>query len=201
MKEKRGHERPITRVNILHGNLIGRARRARRRKDRIWATTNLKSSIVSQNGVVYTVRCRSLPALSPTSAAQGDFMTEYREIEDVKEIARLNNELSATLGKKLSYYETRTIGYPQGDFSAEVHFLSRRGEHVFWWAPLPSDQKKVHNYFGHGAPGDTASLNIDVQFNLPVVTFSRSLGGAFLRHTLTNAIVLAHRPSHRAAVP
>jgi hypothetical protein len=49
------------------------------------------------------------------------------------------------------------------------------------------------NFFGHGSPGGKASLNIDIQFNLPIVEFSRKSGGAFLRHVPTDRIVLAHR--------
>jgi len=49
------------------------------------------------------------------------------------------------------------------------------------------------NLFGHGAPGESTALNIDVQFNLPVTTFSRTTGGAFLADIRTGKVLLAHR--------
>ena len=121
-------------------------------------------------------------------------VVEYEEIEDPKEIRRLNAALSSKLKKSLKHSETRIIGYPQGKFEADVHFRPGSGSDVFYWSAGASDNKKVaHNFFGHGEPGAKASLNIDVQFNLPVVDFSRDTGGAFLRHRPTDSITLAHR--------
>lgn len=121
-------------------------------------------------------------------------MAEYTEIEDPKKLNHLNRILSSKLKSVLGYSETRTIGYPQGSFRAEVRFLSSNGDGVFWWAGKPSKNNTVsQNFFGHGKPGNNASLNIDVQFNLPVRKFSRKLGGAFLRHIPTDTVILAHR--------
>ncbi|MBI4949855.1 MAG: hypothetical protein HY955_06890 [Deltaproteobacteria bacterium] len=120
-------------------------------------------------------------------------MADYREIEDPKELGRLNKILSAKLAKEFKTLKTRTIGWPKGSFSAEVRFLSTVGDNVFWWDRSLSDDKKAVNLFGHGAPGDNAMLNIDVQFNVPVVKFSRMSGGAFLREIKTGKIILAHR--------
>lgn len=121
-------------------------------------------------------------------------MLDYAEIEDTKLIWRLNNALSAKLKKDLVHSETRTIGYPQGSFPAKVRFGSPTGNDVFYWSSGSSDDKTVaHNFFGHGAPGAKVPLYIDVQFNLPVVNFSRQSGGAFLRHLPTNSVMLAHR--------
>jgi hypothetical protein len=58
---------------------------------------------------------------------------------------------------------------------------------------LSEDKNTAGSFFGHGEPGSNASLNIDVQFNLPIVQFSRRSGGAFLQHVSTNRVVLAHR--------
>jgi len=58
---------------------------------------------------------------------------------------------------------------------------------------LSKDRTKAENYFDHGTLGDEASLNIDVQFNLPIAKQSRQSGVAFLRHVPTGRIVLAHR--------
>lgn len=121
-------------------------------------------------------------------------VAEYLEIEDPKELNRLNKDLSAKLTSKFKKIENRTIGYPVADFPAKVHFLSGVGKDVLWWANKQSDDKiKAENYFGHGSPGHNETLNIDVQFNIPVVKFSRKSGGAFLRHYQTREIVLAHR--------
>lgn len=96
----------------------------------------------------------------------------FVEIEDTKEIRRLNNALSAKLRNALVHSETRTIGYPRGTFKAEVHFLSSSGNNVFYWSGGPSDDKSVSfNFFGHGAPRTTATLNIDIQFTLPLSNF------------------------------
>jgi hypothetical protein len=45
---------------------------------------------------------------------------DYVEIENPKEIRRLHTFLSAKLNRALPYAETRTIGYPQGNFEAKV---------------------------------------------------------------------------------
>jgi hypothetical protein len=83
---------------------------------------------------------------------------DYAEIEDTRDIRRLNKALRAKLRNAMVHSETRIIGYPQG-----------------------------------GMPGDKVPLYIDVQFNVPVVNFSRQSGGAFLRHLPTNSVILAHR--------
>jgi hypothetical protein len=119
---------------------------------------------------------------------------QYIELDDAKEIRRLNNRLSARLRSGLPYGETRNIGYPQGNFDAKVRFLSASGADVFYWSAWQSKEDgTAGSFFGHGAPSSSTSLNIDVQFNFPVVQFSRSLGGAFLRDLATNSVVLAHR--------
>jgi hypothetical protein len=119
---------------------------------------------------------------------------DYIEIERPKDLADLNRRLSAKLERKLKYAETRIIGSPGGSFSAKVHFRLVRGNRVFWWSGRPSrDKTAMTNLFGHGTPGSHDALNIDVQFNLPVVRFSRRRGGAFLREIRSNKIILAHR--------
>src|ERR1700733_12926458 len=121
-------------------------------------------------------------------------LAEYIEIDNPKEIRRLNNTLSSILKRSLPYKENRTIGYPQDKFDARVQFVSPVGSDVFYWSPgLSKDKSTVSSFFGHGTPGAAASLNIDVQFNLPVVKFSRSMGGAFLRQLSSNEVILAHR--------
>jgi len=118
----------------------------------------------------------------------------YVEIEQPKALADLNRRLSSKLERTFHHVETRIVGSPGGSFRAKVRFRSARGNSVFWWSSRPSrDKTAVRNLFGHGTPGGHAPLNIDVQFNLPVVRFSRRRGGAFLRQVPSDAIILAHR--------
>ena len=85
-------------------------------------------------------------------------MAEYTEIEDPKEIRRLNSTLSVRLESALPHAEDRTIGYPRGSFPAEVRFLSETGTDVFYWSPWVSDEKRAAgSFFGHGVPGSNAS--------------------------------------------
>jgi len=119
---------------------------------------------------------------------------DYIEIERPEELVELNRRLSAKLKRTLDHTETRTIGSPGGSFRAKVHFRAARGSNVFWWSARPSrDKSGMTNLFGHGTPGSYDSLNIDVQFNLPVVRFSRRRGGAFLRYLPSDKLILAHR--------
>lgn len=121
-------------------------------------------------------------------------MADYREIEEPKELVRLNKVLAARLTKALKIAETRIIGWPAGRFTSKVHFLSSSGDNVFYWSSKVFDEKEiVANLFGHGTPGDSSWLNIDVQFNIPIVNFSRTTGGAFLQEIQTGNIMLAHR--------
>jgi hypothetical protein len=121
-------------------------------------------------------------------------MINYSEIEDVKELRRLSRTLAAKLRVTFPHRERRTIGSPGGNFSATVRFARSDGESVFWWAERPHKKKGVNkNLFGHGKPGSHSSLSMDVQFNVPVVRFSRRSGGSFLWHEPTKRVVLAHR--------
>lgn len=127
-------------------------------------------------------------------------VNEYVEIEDVQKISRLTKSLSRTLQRALSHTEERTVGYPVGSVQTKVSFLSDRNENVFWWAGLSIG----NNFFRHGAPNTSNTLNIDVQFNVPIFEFSRRFGGAFLRHRLTGSVVVAHRgivTRHHGRIP
>jgi hypothetical protein len=119
-------------------------------------------------------------------------MTEYIQIEEPKEIRHLNSLLSVRLKRELPHVETRTIGYPRGTFEASVRFRTKAGSDVLYWSgKLSNRNRKARNFFGHGTPGAHNALGIDVQFNVPVVKFSRAYGGVFLRD-IGNRIVLAH---------
>lgn len=121
-------------------------------------------------------------------------MSAYAEVEEPRVIAQLNRKLGTKLRRALRRSERRLIGWPAGRFSARVRFLVTKGGEGFWWASRKSnDGKDAVNLFGHGMPGDSSALNIDVQFNLPVIQFSRQTGGAFLTDTETGKVLLAHR--------
>ena len=121
-------------------------------------------------------------------------MPDYVEIEDVLELRECCELLASKLHEAMPHKEDRTIGYPTGSFVNEVSFLFDDGEEVFWWSGGISDNGTMwNNFFGHGAPGHSAPLNIEVQYNVPIKEFSRRSGGAFLRHLPTDKIVVAHR--------
>jgi hypothetical protein len=121
-------------------------------------------------------------------------MAKYVEIEDPRELQKLNQILAQKLQKALKFREQRKIGSPAGTFWARVHFCSDASKNTFWWVELRDTKRGLgKNLFGHGIPHRHNSLNMDVQFNVPVVDFSRTSGGAFLRHLRTNRVVLAHR--------
>jgi hypothetical protein len=121
-------------------------------------------------------------------------MPEYREIENPREISKLNKVLSVKLARELPYAETRTIGFPGGAERHKVRFQSRTDNDMFYFSTyLSEDKSTAINLFGHGVPISQNPLYIDVQFNLPVVRFSRRTGGTFLRHIPSNSVVMAHR--------
>ncbi len=77
-------------------------------------------------------------------------------------------------------------------YRSAISLCHRRG--VFFshkW--LSKDKRTSGSVFGHGDPGNNAPLTIDIQFNFPVIRFSGAWGGAFLRYSPTNSVVLAHR--------
>jgi hypothetical protein len=122
-------------------------------------------------------------------------MQEYVEIEDVRKLSACSKSLATNLRKIMVHKKRRTIGYPAGNFTDDVRFISDQGDDVFWWAGRASDNgENWLNVFGHGDPGNkNAMLNIDVQINIPIKKFSRRLGGAFLSHIATDTTVVAHR--------
>jgi hypothetical protein len=121
-------------------------------------------------------------------------MQEYVEIENVQKLFAYSKSLAKQLHSVMRHTERRTIGYPQGSFTSNVHFISNRGDDVFWWTGGRSDNREAwNNFFGRGKLGGNAALNIDVQINVPIGTFSRHMGGAFLHHRPTDSIIVAHR--------
>jgi hypothetical protein len=118
---------------------------------------------------------------------------EFVEIEDLRLLRRLNATLANKLTGALVYKDARTIGYPRGKFRANVRFQYDDADVLYWSGRLSDEKTMVENFLGHGTLGEKASLNIDVQFNLPIVEFSRNSGGAFLRHVPTSRFILAHR--------
>jgi hypothetical protein len=123
-----------------------------------------------------------------------DTMIEYVEVEEPREFSSLAKSLFAKLRAKLTCSETRNIGVPSGTYRRKVYFEPNRADGALYWSGgLSKNRRVAFSLFGHGTPGASAQLLIWVQFNVPVATFSRRFGGAFLRHLPTNQIVLAHR--------
>jgi hypothetical protein len=117
----------------------------------------------------------------------------YSEIEDVKQIRRLNKKLSQKLLKVMRVREERKIGYPGGHEFHEACFSSREPESL-WWSGWQHSSGNFVNLIGQGTAGDLKStLNINVQFNVPTENYHRQSGGAFLRNDQTGEIILAHR--------
>ncbi len=120
-------------------------------------------------------------------------MAAYVEVEDVKEIAMLNREMGKKLRVAFPHHERRMIGWPRGAFPANLHFMKGKGDEVFWWSPgTAKDKKAARNFFGRGVPGEHKTVNIDVQFNVPLQRFTRSFGGAFIKNKKTGKVFLAH---------
>lgn len=121
-------------------------------------------------------------------------MIQYVEVEEPRELSSLARSLFAKLKAKLTYSETRNIGTPSGTYRRKAYFEPNTANGALYWSGgLSEDRRVAFSLFGHGTPSASAQLLIWVQFNVPVVTFSRRFGGAFLRHLPTNRIVLAHR--------
>jgi hypothetical protein len=118
----------------------------------------------------------------------------FREIEDIKIIHRLGNELDKTLRAKDVHEETRRIGYPGGHEYSTVYFLENNGPDSLWYVRWKAEQLgRVVTLLGHGEYGSDEWLSIDVQFNYPLEDFHRRLGAAFLEDTTTGEKFLAHR--------
>ena len=121
-------------------------------------------------------------------------MADYIEVQDVKEIKRLSNQLSEILGADFPLKEGRTLGSPSGNWAAEVSFKPGAGAKAFWWSHRPKDKRGLAlNFFGHGESGANDTLLIDIQLNMPVVKFLRTTGGTFLKKKSTDQVFLAHR--------
>jgi hypothetical protein len=123
-------------------------------------------------------------------------MSEYIEVEEPSELRRLVKALATKLKARLTYSEDRDIGDPSGTYRRRVHFEPDNALDALYWSGGLSDDRRAAtalNLFGHGTPGATTPLLIEVQFSVPVATFSRRTGGAFLLHRPTGRTVLAHR--------
>jgi len=118
----------------------------------------------------------------------------YIELTDTKEIKQAQLQMSAKLKKQFPYKQERVIGWPSGHFSAQVRFSRKSGADTSWWYTGSSDDKQSeYNLFGRGNPEESKILLIDLQFNIPVVTFNRKQGGVFLRDIGSGKTLLGHR--------
>jgi len=118
----------------------------------------------------------------------------FIELTDTKEIKQTQSQMSTKLKKQFPYKQERVIGWPSGHFSAQVRFSRKVGVATSWWYTGSSDNKQSeYNLFGRGNPEESKMLLIDLQFNIPVVTFSRKQGGVFLRDVGSGKTLLGHR--------
>lgn len=120
-------------------------------------------------------------------------MSMFTEIEDPKQIGRLQRLLRTRIKRAAPYAEQRTIGYPTGRFGAVVNFINRTGESIWWSSTLADSKTHWINLIGRGTPGEADLLMIDLQFNMIEKTFHRRLGGTFVRENDTQLIFIAHR--------
>ena len=121
-------------------------------------------------------------------------MTEYAEVEEPRELRRLARDFIARVRASLTYSEIRGVSDPSGTNRRRVYFASSEAADALYWSGgLSEDRTVARSLFGRGIPGASAPLHIWLEFNIPVATFSRRFGGAFLRHIPTDRIVLAHR--------
>lgn len=111
----------------------------------------------------------------------------YVELSDTKEIKQAQVQMAAKLEKQFPYKMDRVVGWPSGHFNAEVRFSSKAGVDATWWySGFSKNRDSKYNLFGRGNPGDSTALLIDLQFNFPVKTFNRKLGGVFVRDVGTH---------------
>lgn len=116
------------------------------------------------------------------------------EVTDAKEIKQAQSKMFAGLKGQFPYVQERIIGWPAGHFSARVRFSRKGREDTSWWySGLSPDKRSAYNLFGRGNPKESKTLLIDLQFNIPVATFNRKQGGAFVRDLVNGKILLAHR--------
>lgn len=121
---------------------------------------------------------------------------ELREIEDPKRYRTIGRQLDKAIRERATHKERRTISFPGDQETRDVYFFEGRDGEVLWyahWQHAADDKDKVVTLLGHGKPRDSENLYIDVQFNYPVETFHRRMGGVFLEHVETGAVMLAHR--------
>lgn len=118
----------------------------------------------------------------------------FIELTDTKEIKQAQFKMSVKLKKQFPYEQERVIGWPAGHFSAQVRFSRKSGADTSWWYTGSSqDKQSEYNLFGRGNPEESKILLIDLQFNIPVVTFNRKQGGVFLRDVGSGKTLLGHR--------
>lgn len=125
---------------------------------------------------------------------EGGVMTAYVEIEDIPEIRRLLGKLERRTKTQAPVIKHRSIGYPSGYFDDKVGFTTSSGSQVVWWLSRPNDAGDSWlNLIGRGNPDEKGLLLIDLQVNVATQTFSRRLGGTFVREDMSGATFLAHR--------
>jgi hypothetical protein len=105
--------------------------------------------------------------------------SSFQVVTNIKEIARLNQQLSQRLRKIFSIKKSREITYPSGHHRGTVYFESSHGNSVRAWSPQEGDVK-LCNFILSGDPQSTDWIEISVQINFPAGEYDRRKAGAFI---------------------
>jgi hypothetical protein len=121
-------------------------------------------------------------------------MSSFQEIEDVRDLRKHSEELMQKIAIQAPYRKNKAVGYPSGRSTLPINFELKSGADVLWWSnSLSNDKETMFNLIGHGDPDTNGFLLIDLQFNVPIKSFGRRQGGAFVREIESGTVFLAHR--------
>lgn len=117
--------------------------------------------------------------------------SSFQVVSDIKEIAKLNRQLSQHLRKIFPIKKKREITYPSGHHKGTVYFESSHGNSVRAWSPQEGDIK-LCNFILSGDPQSTDWIEISVQLNFPAGEYDRRKAGAFVTDE-NGDVFIAHR--------
>lgn len=117
--------------------------------------------------------------------------TSFQVVTDIKQIAKLNRQLSQRLRKIFPVKGHREITYPSGHAPGTVYFESSHGSAVRAWSPN-EDDSKLCNFILSGDPQSDDWMEITVQLNFPAGEYNRRKAGAFVMDE-NGDVFVAHR--------
>lgn len=117
--------------------------------------------------------------------------SSFQVVTDIKEIARLNQQLSQRLRTIFPVKRDRVITYPSGHAPGTVYFESSHGRAVRAWSPK-EEEFKLCNYILSGDPQSDDWMEIAVQLNFPAGEYNRRKAGAFVTDG-NGDVFVAHR--------